>query len=124
MVTITVGFGGRSGWPNGKPIKSERLPDGRYCHTLEDGRLMTVGAPSYRIDYLSTWVGSSPGETYEIKAAIGGLTDAPGWYWAWNFDIGELGELRHYRFDKTVRITALADGWAITGEALREQLGG
>lgn len=125
MTVFMAGIGHRHSWPNGKPVRSEKLPDGQYRHTLDDGRKITVGPlPTYRIDYLSTFVGAAPGETYEINVSLGGLADEAGFYWAWNFDIGDAGELRHYRFDKTVKITDLSDGWSTDGETFRKQLEG
>lgn len=99
--------GSRTQWPNGKPVASEPLPDGRVRYQLESGRLLTVGQPTYRVDYVSTWVGTEPGETYAIRLALIGLSNVDGFYEAWNFDIGEV---RNYRFDKTVLVTHLETG--------------
>jgi hypothetical protein len=79
-ITISIGLGSRYSWPNGKPVKSEQLPDGRTRHTLGDGRAMTVGAPNYSLDYLSTWVGVEEGKTYSVNIAIAGLSPVEGFF--------------------------------------------
>jgi len=80
---------------------------------------MTVDKPNYRLDYLSTWIGSEAGETYSVDIAISGLSSTPGFYETWNFDIGEV---RNYAFGKTVRITHLETGEIFTGEELQKAL--
>jgi hypothetical protein len=88
-------------------------------HTLEDGRSMTVTKPTYRLFYLSTWIGAEPGETYEVNISLAGLSEIQGFYTTWNFDIGER---RDYRFDKTVQIVHLVTGEILTGKALEASL--
>lgn len=119
-ITISVGISG-SKWPNGKPVSTEILPNGEKRHLMEDGRVMTVGQPTYRLEYLSTWVGAEPGETYPVNIAISGLSEVTGFYITWNFDIDEL---RNYAFHKTVSITHLETGESFTGEELCASLGG
>lgn len=121
MVNITVGLQNGSRWPDGKPVSSEALPDGRVRHLMADGRKMTVSKASYRLEYLSTWVGAKEDETYDVNIALAGLSHVPGYFEAWNFDINEL---RNYAFDKTVCIVDLTDGYRLTGEKLRADLGG
>lgn len=121
-INLSVNEGGRwPSWPNGKPVSSETLSDGRVRHTLEDGRTLTVGEPTYRLDYESTWVGSQPGDTYSVQIAISGPSSVPGFYEVWNFDIGEV---RNYAFRKTVRIVHLKTGETFTGEEVRRSLEG
>lgn len=103
-VTISINVGVRQRWPNGRPISSEKLSDGRVRHELEDGRVVTVSEATYRVEYLSTWVGAELGDTYSINLALIGLSSIEGYYETWNFDIGEF---RSYKFAKTVRVTHL-----------------
>jgi hypothetical protein len=107
-------------WVSGKPVCSETLADGRSRHTLIDGRIMTVSAaPTYCLEYLSTWVGAEEGETYPVNIAIAGLSSVEDFFEVWNFDIGEV---RNYWFEKTVRITHLETGETFTGEELAAAL--
>jgi hypothetical protein len=112
-VTFSVSVGSRHEWPSGRPTSSEQLPDGRVRHQLEDGRAVIVREPTYRVDYLSTWVGAKPEDTYPINLALIGLSSIEGFYEAWNFDIGEL---RSYKFTKTIRATHLSTGEAFNAE--------
>jgi hypothetical protein len=75
-IKITVGLG--SGWPNGTPLKSESLPNGCTRHVMEDGRVITVGAPNYKLEYQSWFVGAGPKDTYEVNIALGGLSARKG----------------------------------------------
>lgn len=84
---------------------------------MEDGRLITVSKPTYRLEYLSTWVGTEPGETYPVNIAIVGNSLTEGFFEAWNFDIGEM---RNYSFKKTVCIIHLETGGAFTGSEVKE----
>lgn len=118
-ITMSIGPGSRYSWPNGKPVSSEVLPDGRTRHALEDGRTITVGVPNYRLDYLSTWIGTEEGETYPVNIAIAGLSNVEGFFEVWNFDIGEL---RNYSFAKTVRVTHIQTGEIFTGAELEASL--
>lgn len=118
-VTISVGLTQGRAWPNGKPVKSEAMTDGRTRHALEDGRVMTVGSANYCLDYLSTWVSAEEGETYDVRIAIAGLSSVEGFFEAWNFDIGEV---RNYAFAKSVRITHLQTGEVFTGTELEASL--
>lgn len=125
-VTISVGLvGGRYSWPNGKPTESEVLPDGRTRHLLEDGRRFTVAVkPTYAMEYLSTWVGAEPGDTYTVHIAIAGMSAVEGFYEAWNYDISQV---RNYAFAKTMQVTDLETGDVLSGpefeRALRSQVG-
>lgn len=119
-IKISLSVGSRyPAWPNGKPVRSDPLPDGRIRHVLEDGRIFTVGEPTYRLDYLSTWIGAAPGETYSVNIAIAGLSYVDGFFEVWNFDIDEV---RCYAFRKTVRITHLKTGEVFNGEELEASL--
>ena len=118
-VKISVGLTHAREWPNGKPVKSEPINNGQMRHTLEDGRVMTVSSPNYCLDYLSTWVGAAPGETYDIRIAIAGVSSVEGFFEVWNFDIGEI---RNYAFAKTIRITHLETGEVFTGAELETSL--
>jgi hypothetical protein len=115
-IKISVGLHNRFSWPNGTPIKSEVLADGRTVHLLEDGRKITVSQPNYRLEYQSTWIGAEPDETYDVNIAFVGLSLVEGFYEAWNFD---MGKLRSYSFTKTHRIVHLVSGEIFTGEELR-----
>ncbi len=86
---------------------------------MEDGRVLTVKEPHYCIDYMSTWVGARPDDTYTINIAIVGLSDVDGFYEAWNFDIGEL---RSYSFAKTVTATHIATGETFNSEEFQKGL--
>lgn len=114
-ITISIG----SSWPNGDPISSELLPDGRTRYTMEDGRIVTVGAPNYKLEYQSRFVGAGPEDTYEVRIAIGGLSARKGYFEAWNFDSGKM---RNYAFERTARITHLESGEVFTGEELKDAL--
>jgi hypothetical protein len=118
-IKFSVGLRARHAWANGKPVKSEQLSDGKTRHLLEDGRTITVHEPTYRLEYLSTWLGADPDETYDINIAIIGLSLAQGFYEVWNFDIGEA---RNYSFSKTHRIVDLKTGQEFTGQELRDSL--
>ena len=106
-------------WPNGKPVESVQLDDGKTRHLMEDGRLVTVSKPTYRLEYLSTWVGAEPDETYPVNIAIVGNSRTEGFFEAWNFDIGEM---RNYSFKKIVRIVHLQTGEPFTGSEVKEYL--
>ncbi|MEC4722846.1 hypothetical protein RY831_27170 [Noviherbaspirillum sp. CPCC 100848] len=118
-IKVSVGVGSRYSWPNGKPVSSEALPDGRTKHTLENGRIFTVSRPTYVLDYLSTWMGGEPDETYSVQIAIAGLSAMEGFYEVWNFDTGQA---RNYAFHKTARITHIGTGNVFTGEELEKLL--
>ena len=119
-IKITARLAGRyDDFPNGKPVRSEVLDDGRTRHHLENGRTFTVSKPTYRLDYLSTWVGAAPGDTYEVNIALAGPSSIEGFYEAWNFDIGEA---RNYKLAKTVRLTHLETGQVFSREDLEAAL--
>lgn len=118
-IKITVSEGAERRFPEGKPIRSEELPGGAVRHTMSDGRVLTVHTPTYTLHYLSSWVGVSPGSTYQVPVAISGLSTVDGYYEAWNF---ELNELRSYSFDKTAKIVHLKTGEEITGAELKRDL--
>ncbi len=120
MLTIDLTPPG-SDRPPGKPVKSEWMNDGRRRHTLPDGRRFTVGRSRYRLDYLATWAGAQPGETFAVRISIAGLAADPLYFEAWNHDLNELGR---YAFHKAACITDVASGESITGEELRVQMGG
>lgn len=105
----------RSKWPNGTPIRSDRLPDGRTVHLLKDGRKITVSQPNFRLEYQSTWVGAESDETYDVSIAFVGLSLTEGFYEVWNFDTDKL---RSYSFKKTHRVVHLISGEIFTGEEL------
>ena len=115
---ITLGIAG-SMWPNGTPINSELLPDGRTAHELEDGRKITVSKPNYRLEYLSTWIGAEADETYPVNIAVLGFSAVEGFYEVWNFDIGQL---RSYSFAKTQKLVHLDSGETFTGAELKDLL--
>lgn len=97
-----------SNFPDGTPQESEVLSDGRVRHRIGDGRTITVAAvPTYRMDYLSNWIGSEPGETYEIPVALLGKSNVTGFFEAWNYD---QSKLKSYAFHKTIRLTDIATG--------------
>ncbi|WP_375577100.1 hypothetical protein [Paracidovorax oryzae] len=122
MTTFSVSINTQSRWPDGKPEKSEPLPDGRIRHHMPDGRKLTVPAEAgYRIDYLSTWVGSEEGETYPVNVTFAGLSAVAGFVEVWNYDIGQM---RSYGFHKIVLITDIKTGETHTGADLCKQLGG
>lgn len=106
-------------WPNSKPVGSEILSDGRTRFVLEDGRAITVHEPNYRLEYLSSWLGAMPGETYEVNIAILGLSAVNGFYEVWNFD---LNEARNYSFAKTKKIVHLGTSEEFTGLEIHEFL--
>ena len=106
-------------WPNGKPVESVQLDGGKTRHLMEDGRLITVSKPTYRLEYLSTWVDAEPDETYPVNIAIVGNSLTGGFFEAWNFDIGEM---RNYSFKKTVCIVHLQTGESFTGSEVEEFL--
>lgn len=109
-------------FPSGKPVSSALLEDGRTRHQLVDGRGLTVPpAHGYVIDYQSTFVNAKPGDTYPCCVSFVGLSSVPGFVETWDHDIGEV---RCYAFDKIVKVTSVIEGWSVTGEELREQLGG
>jgi hypothetical protein len=116
---ISIRVTSRYEWPNGKPVASAILSDGKIRHVLEDGRAVTVSEPNYRLEYLSTWVGAEQDETYDVNIAIVGLSPVEGFYQTWNFDIGEL---RNYSFAKTKRIVHLTTGEVFTGVELWDSL--
>lgn len=107
-----------SDWPDGKPQATEALPDGRARHTMADGRVLTIpGAATHRLEYLSTWVGA--GATYAVSITLIGASHVDGFYEAWNYDIGEV---RHYRFDKTVRLVDVRTGTEHSSDEIREAI--
>jgi hypothetical protein len=108
-------------WPNGKPTRSELLPDGRTVHTLEDGRQFLVPIrPIYLMDYLPAWADSAPDETHPVNIALAGLSSIDeGCYEVWNFDIGEV---RNYLFARTVRVTRIDTGETYSGEEFERAL--
>lgn len=118
-ITVRIGISGDYEWPNGKPISSIELEDGRVKHTLEDGRAFIVSTPNYRLDYQSTWIGSVQGDTYSVNVAIVGLCEVAGFFTCWNFDIGEL---RCYAFHKTVRLVHLETGEVLSSLELEASL--
>ena len=118
-ITLSAGLSMRRAWPSGKPVSSEALADGWVKHILEDGRSLTVRSPTYRLDYLSTWVGAEAGETYEVNIGLVGLSAVLGFYEVWNFDIGEA---RNYSFAKTIRLTSLVTGDTYSREELLEAM--
>jgi hypothetical protein len=118
-IKISVGLTTNYTWPNGKPVRSEILSNGKSRHFLEDGRAITLSEPNYRLEYLSSWVGSEPDESYDVNIAIIGLSSIKGFYEAWNFDINEV---RNYSFAKTKRIVHLTTGEIFTGAELQESL--
>jgi len=118
-IKISATVGSRHSWPNGKPVASVSLPDGRVQHTLEDGRLITVSKATHVLDYESTFVGAKPGATYSINVALSGNTLDGCFYEVWNFDINEL---RHYAFSKTVRLRSIATGDEFSGQELEQLL--
>lgn len=79
--------------------------------------------PKYRMEYLSSWMGAEPGDTYAIAVNLVGLSQVVGYCEAWNFD---QNNLRSYAFHKIVRLVDLHDGHTFedAGQALCEQLGG
>lgn len=105
-------------------LSSETLPDGRIRHQLADRRTLTIPpAPTHRMEYLSTWVDSEPGETYDINIAPIGPCSATGYCEVWNYDSGKV---RSYAYDKIVRLVSLVDGqvYERAGEVLCHQFGG
>lgn len=68
------------------------------------------------LEYVSTWVGASPGATYTAQVTVVGPSRRDGFFEAWNH---EIGALRNYRFDKTVRITILKSGAVLSGDDMR-----
>ena len=113
---------GQLSWPNGKPNESQKLPDGRIRHLMPDGRGLTVPAEAgYRLDYISTWVGSEPDETYEVNICIIGLSLEDGYVEVWNYDIDQA---RNYAFHKIVKITDIRSCEIFTGLELCKQLNG
>ena len=119
-VTVSIGMGSRYDWPNGKPISSEPLADGRVLHLLEDGRTITVKDPMYRLDYQSSRFGAEPGDTYPVNIALIGLSSVAGFYEVWNFD---KQEVRSYSFAKTVRLTDLESDEVYSVDELKEHYG-
>ena len=118
-IKISATIGSRHSWPNGKPVASVPLPDGRVQHTLEDGRQIKVSKATHVLDYESTFVGAEPGETYSINVALSGNTLHGSFYEVWNFDINEL---RHYAFSKTVRLRNIVTGDEFSGQELEHLL--
>jgi hypothetical protein len=108
-------------WPNGKPTRSELLPDGRTVHTLEDGRQLMVPIKAvYVMHYLPTCVDAAPNETYPVNIALAGLSSIDqGFYEVWNFDIGEV---RNYLFARTVRVTHIDTGEVYSREEFERAL--
>lgn len=118
-VHLSAALSSPSKFPNGDPIAVEKLADGASRYTMEDGRLITVSTPNYTLQYESSWVGSTPGEYYEVPIALSGAMPVAGYFEAWNF---EINALRHYAFSKTIRVISLTDGESFTGMELYESL--
>lgn len=112
---------GSGPWPNGTPIHSEGLADGRVRHTLEDGSIFTVPAePTYTLHYQSKRFGAKPGDHYEIPISIAGWCPyAKGFVACWNY---AKGARRSYSIDKILRI-ASPDGTTFAADDLRAVLG-
>ena len=122
LVSINIPDDERPAWPNGSPVKTHTLPDGRTRNHMQDGRILTVPAfPSHVIEYLSTWIDSEPGETYSINASFSGLSMETGFVEVWNYDIGEV---RNYAFHKISSVTCIEDGKIHSGYELSKELGG
>jgi hypothetical protein len=116
---ITLSLTAVKMWPNGKPIRSDILNDGKTRHLLEDGRAIIVSEPNYRLEYRSSWVGAEADETYHVSIAIIGPSSIIGFYEVWNFDSNEV---RNYSFAKTKRIVHLTTGQVFIGAVLQELL--
>lgn len=100
-------------WPNGDPVNSITLPDGRTRYELEDGTALIVPpTPTYRIEYLSTFAGVAEGETYDVPVTLTGRCHRPGSFEVWNYD---LQKARNYMFSKLVRATDLVTGEEFSG---------
>lgn len=105
-------------WPDGRPMKSEALADGRTAHSMADGRTLSVPAEAlYRFEY----EGRTDGDSYFIDVSIIGLSGEPGYVETWNHG---MSKVRSYAFHKILGITNLKSGEVHTGEQLCKQLGG
>jgi hypothetical protein len=89
---------------------------------MEDGDVLTLKEPTYRLEYIFRRLAPDAIETYSVNIGLTGrLLHNGRFFEAWNFDIDER---RHYRFDKTHRLVGLKTGQVLTGEELCKDLEG
>ena len=89
---------------------------------MEDGDVLTLKEPTYRLEYIFRRLAPDDIETYSVNIGLTGrLLHNGRFFEAWNFDIDER---RHYRFDKTHRLVGLKTGQVLTGEELCKDLEG
>lgn len=93
------------------------LPDGVRQHHMADGQIFRESGPKFRMEYQS----AVPDETYVREIAIFGLADSPHLFEAWCY---VYNALRTYAFSKVVSMEIMATGEKITGDELRERMGG
>lgn len=101
----------------GTPVRTELLPGGMRRHTLADGRVLEEEGPWFRLEYQSVF----PGETYFRDISIFGLAQEKHLFEAWSHS---QNALRTYAFSKVHSLEELATGERVTGEQLRELMGG
>lgn len=119
-VSIKVSSG-RSRWPSSVPEKSEPLEDGRVRHTMADGLVLVVpAAHTHTLHYQSTFVGSEPGDYYEIPVAfVGRCPYEDGFIMCWDYD---KNQRRSYMLEKILCVIDAEDGYVFSRADLENSL--
>lgn len=101
----------------GTPVRTELMPNGMRRHTLADGRVVEEDGPWFRLEYQSVF----PGETYFRDISIFGLAKEKHLFEAWSH---AHNAMHTYAFSKVHSLEEIATGDKVTGEQLRELMGG
>lgn len=101
----------------GTPLRTVVLAGGMRQHTMADGRVLEEDGPNFKMEYKSYM----PGDTYMRDIALFGLAEDKHLIEAWCY---VYKALRTYAFSKIISLEEIATGKKLTGEELREHMGG
>lgn len=121
FISIGLSSQGRYDFPDGDPVSEELLSDGRTKYILKDGRAITCPQRAcYTLHYISSFVGVTPGETYEVPISLVGHSPTlDEFFEAWDYGAKKL---KCYKYEKTASLVHNITGESFSGVELRKEL--